>query len=176
MPDPEELPIFQPEPDKFDNENSAMQYIAKAVRRYLRDQGAKNNLLLGEREHTWEDIYDAVEDTLADLNVTTPNTSYTLVSIPKVARGLLYVGAAAYCLRSAANLQARNQNQFSDQGWSASESDKAPLYMQIAQALEADYEDKKVKWKASVNIQAAWGGVWSDELYASGYGFDGYFG
>jgi hypothetical protein len=159
------LPDYVPEPDSFEDENAAMKYMAPKVRQFLRDEADKNHLLLGQEEFTWEDIYRGVEDALQDYNVTQPSTSHKLNDAPKAIRALIYYRAAAFCLKSAANQQARNNQQYSDQGFSLAESDKAPMYLQMASQLEQYYEEKKAKYKAEVNAANTWGGIYSESVF-----------
>lgn len=175
MPTPDPLPDYDPEvsePAAFDTANAAMQHYARKVRLFMVDEKEVNQLLQ-EREFSWPSVYRAVEDALADWNSTPPFTGASLEGFPVGVRPLLYMRAAVWLLRSVTNLQARNQLSYSDQGWSVQEFDKAPVYMQIAQSLDAVYEEKKLKYKTVQNADAGWGGfdagghVWG---WGDGYG------
>jgi len=177
VPDPqEELPDYNPEesePHQFDDAQSAMHHMAKKVRAFMADEQAVNELL-GKREFSWDSIFRAVEAALYDWCSTPPVGEVKLVVFPRMARHLLYVKSAAWLLRNAANPQARNQLSYSDQGWSVQESDKAPMYMQLALTLEQQYEDKKIRFKAAQNAERMWGGVHSEYSAYDGFniGFD----
>lgn len=163
----ENLPTYHPEPDRLESDQAAAEHFAKKIRQFLQDEADKNHLLLGEREFSWEDIYRGIDDALGDFNITQPSSNYTARTLPKLLRNLIYMRAAVYCFRSAANVQARNNTQFSDQGFTVSESDKAPMYLQLAGNILQDYEQKKLEYKVQVNIDSFWGGIGSDAAYWS---------
>jgi hypothetical protein len=144
-------------------------YASYRIRNFMRDH-AQLNPLLGAREFAWEDLEDAVTDAIQDWNVTQPLSDRTLETFPVQARGLLYMRSAVYLLRIAANGQARNFLQYNDQGLGISEHDKAPMYMQLAGNLLAEYEERKAKYKAAENAESMWGGFWSDPFF-SGTGY-----
>ena len=65
----------------------------------------------------------------------------------------------------------RNQLQYSDGGISVSSSDKAPMIMQWLQMLKSSYEQKKMQYKMSLNIENALmgDGIMSDYYFLGGY-------
>lgn len=161
---PEQMPAYTPEPDSFETLQTAMEWFAKKVRSFMQDE-TEINELLGKREFSWDSIYTQVEAALSDWNTTPPVMNTTVQNFPKEARFLIYRKAAIELLRSAANPQARNNLNYSDQGWAVQESDKAPMYLQIAGGMEAMYEERKIKYKAAQNAAQMWGGMWSDAAY-----------
>ena len=112
----------------------------------------------------------AVIDALDDINNTPPFIgSYTVEGFPY--RSLLLRGSVISVLESVGLLQTRNQLQFSDGGISVGISDKAPMIMQWINMLRASFEQKKLNYKMSVNIEDAMGGhaILSDYYFLGGY-------
>src|SRR5690554_6492497 len=74
----QEAPDEPPEYDRQPSEDWDMKVFAKRTRAYARDQAEKNHLNLGDLEHDWSDIYDAVEAALADWDATPPITNHKI--------------------------------------------------------------------------------------------------
>lgn len=138
------------------------------VRQFLRDRPDDNELNFGELQSSFDDMRRAVRSALSDWNSTQPHTDHDLDQFPVDARRLLYQKTAVEVLRSAAQSEGRNQYSYSDQGFSAEENSHAPMFMQFAQQLNAEYEKKKQKYKTAANAQSYWGGTSIDERYGNG--------
>lgn len=159
------LPVGQiyQEPDRLN-----MRRATFMARQFLRDRPDDNELNFGELQSSFDDMRRAVNASLSDWNSTQPHTSHDLEQFPPEARRLLYQKTAVEVLRSAAQSEGRNQYSYSDQGFSAEENSHAPMYMQFAQQLNAEYEKKKQKYKTASNAQKYWGGTSIDERYGNG--------
>jgi hypothetical protein len=87
-----------------------------------------------------------------------PISDDTMKTIDRRAYRLIQIRAAVYLLRSAAQQQSRNNIQYSDQGFSVSESDKARDYQALAAELNQEFEMKAKNLKVSLNQESFWGG------------------
>lgn len=155
----EQMLILPIGPDLYkEPETLRIERAAFMTRQFLRDYPEENELDFGELEHSWADVKRAVRQALQDWNAKQPPSQDTLETLPEEARGLLYKRSAVELLRSAAQGQARNRYNYSDQGFQVSENDKAGLYMQLAQQINREYEQKAQKLKAALNAQTFWGG------------------
>jgi hypothetical protein len=141
-------------------------------RQFLRDYPDENELLFGELEYDWSDMKLAAQMAMNDWNQTPPVSNTDLEDFPKEVRNLLYRRIAIELIHMGTHGQARNQYNYSDQGFSVQENDKAPMYMRLAQQMEQKYEKRKKKWKMTQNMRTFWGGQHSDSFYkepGSGY-------
>mgnify|MGYP001569620394 CR=1 FL=1 len=145
------------------------------VRAKLRDYPELNRLIAG-RETSDREIAMALMEAVSDFNTTPPLIgTYTVVGFPS--QDLLINGAVIVILESAGLLQTRNHAVYNDPGVVAT-SDKGPAYMQWANLFRSTYEQKKVRLKRALNLQAAMGsaqGVSSEFLEINGY-FDDVYG
>mgnify|MGYP006421097531 CR=1 FL=1 len=162
MPDMEEPPAYDRDPEQ----EWTMEIAAKRVRKYVRDIEGKNELLMGEVEHDWEEIYDAIEDAIMAWNQTRPLTNdQTVEDIDQRAYRLIRMKSAAYLLESAAQNQARNNLNYNDHGFSVSENDKAQVYLSMARQENKKFERNAGELKKALNIESFWGGV-SGDIYS----------
>ena len=139
------------------------------LRRYLRDFPELNRLIDGQ-ETSDRMLAWSVIDALDDFNNTPPFIgNFTVGNFPY--RSLLLRGSVITVLESVGLLQTRNQLQYSDGGITVSSSDKAPLIMQWINMLKSSYEQKKVQFKMSKNIEYALTGegIMSDYYFLGGY-------
>ena len=141
-----------------------IEMMASRVRSFLRDVETENHLDLGEVKYSWKQIYDGCEAAFEDWNSTPPISSLGLDSQNKLqfdvrTYGMLVRKAVIWLLEQSVPVEIRNQIQYSDQGFSVSEHDKAQLLMQVASQMEQDYDLKKRRFKTAVNMEAPWGGV-----------------
>lgn len=158
MPEIDEPPSYDRDP----KEEWTMEVAAKKTRKYIRDIEERNELLMGEVEHDWDEIYDALEDAISAWNSIRPMTTDTMESLDRRAYRYIRMRAAAYLLKSAANKQARNQIQYNDQGFQVSENDKAQMYLSLANQERKEFEQKVPEVKKALNIESFWGGVHGD--------------
>jgi len=133
------------------------------VRQYMRDYPELNRLTQGY-ESSPRMIAWAIVDALDDWNTTPPFLGTTTIdNFPS--KHLLCRAAAISLLESIAMLQMRNHISFSDGGISVSVNDKAPMIMQWVSMLKSGYEDKKVRMKSSMNVEAAMDGIGATSEY-----------
>jgi len=148
-----------------------MNEVVAMIRLYLRDFSELNRLIDGE-ETSDRMIAWAVIDTLDDFNSTPPFLgSYGITNFPSTS--LLREGSVIKILESVGLLQTRNQMNYSDGGISVAISDKTPLLFQWIQLLRSSYEQKKMRMKASMNIEMAMegAGVFSEYFVINGIYF-----
>jgi hypothetical protein len=142
--------------------------LVQTLRGYLRDH-AHLNRLIGDEETSDRFLAWALVDALDDINNTPPPLYYGLENFPWP--GLLIRGAMVTVLESVGLLQTRNQLSYSDGGIHVSVSDKTPLLQSWINLFQSKYEQKKVQWKISQNINGSFGGggVHSEYWYISGF-------
>ncbi len=146
----------------------AFEQMAQVVREFTRDFPELNRLIAGV-ESSNRLIYWALADALEDWNTTPPLIGPAVIeNFP--AKRLLVRGAVINLLESVGLLQTRNHLTFSDGGLQVGVSDKTPLIHSWLQYFKNDYEQKKLRLKVSMNIEAAWGGgVHSEYLWTNGF-------
>ena len=129
------------------------EFIQK-IRRYLRDEPRLNRLIAGY-ESSDEDIIDALEDALDDFGHTPPFIGkFDLANPPPIS--MLKRGVVICLLESVGLINSRNSIQFNDGGVSLN-LNKTPELQAWLQLFINKYEEKKQRWKTSVNIEQAWG-------------------
>ena len=142
--------------------------LAQVVRNFMRDHPELNRLIRGV-ENSNRLIFWAIDDALEDWNTTPPLIGpVTIDNFPS--QRLLVRAATINLLESVGLLQTRNHLTFSDGGIQVGVSDKTPLIQSWLQYFKNDYEQKKLRLKVSMNIEAAWGsGVSSEYLWVNGF-------
>lgn len=139
------------------------------VRRFMRDYPDRN-ILLDDVEFTQDDINQGVEMVTSNYNAITPQTSLLPQSWPTHLQYVLLLGIAAYLLKSAAILQLRNQATYQDGDIAPiGIDDKYSLYMQMAQALKAEWDELVRQIKTQNNLEAAYGWLSSGYRNVSRY-------
>ncbi len=138
------------------------------VRDYMRDFPEFNALVVGEE--TSDGLINLCADLAADdfSNTMPPIGVFTVETHPSLY--LLLIGTVIQVLRSAGILQARNNLNYSDGGLTVATSDKAQIYLAMANALMTEYEHKKRNLKISINAGSAYGGVRSEYSFIGAYG------
>lgn len=132
----------------------------RQVRAYLSDFPYMNRLLPGE-----ESDKDKIELAI-DLSVDNFNNAewfsmgFELSNFPSLK--ILIFGAVIELLRMAGILYSRNRLNYSDGGIQVAINDKAPEYMQWAQAMERTYDRLVGNKRIALNAAACWGGVPSE--------------
>lgn len=159
--------------------DSPTQKFIRNMRLWMQDFAQLNALLDGEE---WKDYHFElfIDMALDDWSVTPPLLRrYTSIeSFPS--KFLLMLKVAVIALESAAMLYARNNLNYSDGGITVATSDKAPVYLALADRFQSQYERMKMRWLMSMNAEQAYGGVHSEYImqsWVTGYnasGFDGY--
>ena len=131
--------------------------IIAMIRSRMRDYPELNRLISGV-EHSDRDIAFAMMQVVEDWNTTPPLLDAVSVeSFPSAT--LLIDGSIVKLLQSAAILQVRNRMVYQDGQIMVTSSDKGPQYMQWANLLEQQYEQKKQRLKMAANLSGALNGT-----------------
>lgn len=118
----------------------------------------EGNLLLGEFEFGEEDLKNAMESLVSKWNETRPHVgTYTIETFPYKYNYTL--GVSAQLLRSAAIRFGRNELNYSTQGGSVDDQNKAPMYIKLAAELSGEFNEWMRSEKAAINIAAIGGYV-----------------
>lgn len=134
--------------------------LMRQLREFLRDDPTLNELIEG-KESSDGQMKQAILDALEDWNTTPPIlASVTVATHPS--RRLLVRSAAIEILVSMGIYFARNDLTYSDGGVTVADKNKAPMYAQYVQQLQADFERKKLDLKKSQNIALGFGIVPSE--------------
>lgn len=129
------------------------QFIDK-IRRFMRDNPYLNRLTDGY-ESSDDDIVDAIVDAIDDFNQTPPFiSSFNMSNPPPLS--LLKRGVVICLLESLGLLDTRNSLQYADGGLNVN-IDKTGAIQSWIQLFTNKYEEKKIRWKTSVNIENAQG-------------------
>lgn len=131
----------------------AQQRARRFLRLFLNDTPELNRLIR-THESTEEKLDLALALALDDFNATAPLIgNWTIENFPSL--WLLLYGATIQTLRSAGLLQSRNELTYSSGGVSVRIFDKTQLYQSWINAFVAEYEQKKMNYKKSLNISMA---------------------
>jgi len=129
------------------------------VRLFIKDSPQSN--YKGEAEFTTPQIERAIDFTISDFNSTPPLiTGFTKNDFPYLS--LLLLGVVSHLYKGAAIHQERNHLPASSGGVSVDDSAHANPYLQLANDLRAEYEQKKSMIKISLNMAQGWGGIGSE--------------
>ncbi len=143
------------------------------VRRFMRDYPDKN-LLLDTVDFTQEEVNQGIEMIVSSYNTITPVSNITPAGWPAGGRYLLLLGVAWYLIQSNTMLQLRNQLTYQDGDIAPiGEFDKFPLYMQLWQTMQAQWQQAATAMKTQLNYEAAYGGTGSGYRYTYGYRYGG---
>lgn len=129
------------------------------LRRRLRDAHPRANRVLEECEFSIAEIHDAIQDTIADFNLSPPDvgTRYSPADFPWVHQA--YDGISARLFRMAAVWYARNDLKVQQAGLAADDMGKADLYVALADQYEAKWTRFRTMTKRSINISNGFGTV-----------------
>ena len=140
-------------------------WIIKAdeIRGFLRDIPGQVpgtgvvNIMFDLPEFSDSDIQRAMRFTVARFNIMTPISNDTEQNINP---WLMLMGCSEFLLRSEAAHQLRNQATAQDGDVTPiGFHDKAQLYMQMADTIKAEFEEKAKAWKISRNMEACYGSL-----------------
>jgi len=133
------------------------------VSRFLRDH-PDNNILLGDVQFEEEDINDAIAFAISEFNAMAPITNYNAENFPN--DWLLLLGTTAHLLKSEAFLQIRNMATYADGDiQNIGVDDKAGPYMNLVQALQAEWQEKAQRYKQQINMESGYGYMPSGYAY-----------
>jgi hypothetical protein len=137
------------------------------VRLFTRDEPELNRLIRGYESSNRQIVW-AMCDALDDFNTTPPFTNFGLRGFPS--KSLLLRGTVISLLESVGLFQTRNQLQFSDGGIQVGINDKTPYIQSWLQLLKNSYEERKLRIKIAMNIEAAWGGgIFSEYAFVNSF-------
>ena len=128
---------------------------------FLMDRPELNTLIDGSR-FTPEMINKAVLYTIDQFNTANPptNSFYTVESFPSVS--LLLLGVCSWLLKSAAIGDAANQFNYSADGVTIQDRDKAQIFLSLGQMFAADFKETTMNLKMNMNVGQCYGGVGSE--------------
>lgn len=140
------------------------QLYVDRVRKFLGDFAASNKLD-AVQESDDQDIYDAMIDTLDEINFEyLPTSNYTFETVPSF--NLLKLGATLQILTSKGILSSRNTLTYTDSGGvTVQDMDKYGRYINYFNVLIAKYQRGVQNMKVGQNVDDAWGGVHSEYWY-----------
>lgn len=140
------------------------QLYVDRVRKFLGDF-ATSNKLDAVQESDDQDIYDAMIDTLDEINFEyLPTSNYTFETVPSF--NLLKLGATLQILTSKGILSSRNTLTYTDSGGvTVQDMDKYGRYINYFNVLIAKYQRGVQNMKVGQNVDDAWGGVHSEYWY-----------
>jgi len=125
------------------------------LREFIRDKKELNRLLQNDYENDPSQLQLALDMAVDDFNTTPPSIGgCSLESFPS--DYLLIIGATISLLESAGVLQSRNRLNYADGGLAISVSDKAEEYSNWLKMFINDYENKKIRYKQSQNLESCW--------------------
>ena len=133
------------------------------LRIFMMDRKELNTLLRGVRWDT-KDIDEAINMCVSYYNGTPPFVDYqTSTTFPYT--WLLLTGVSAHLLKSASINEASNQLNYSADGVSVQDKDKAEIFSRIGGAMWDEFKSKVQDIKISVNVSLAFGSSPSELSY-----------
>ena len=133
------------------------------IRIFCMDRKELNPLLRGVRWSS-EDIDQAIQRVVDYFNETPPySISFVISNFPY--RYSLLLGVAGHLLRSASINEASNQLNYSADGVTVQDKDKAEIFMRIGNAYWEEFKDKVNTIKITANISNAFGSTPSELDY-----------
>lgn len=134
---------------------------AQEIREYLQDY-PEQNLLLDKSEFSDTFIELCMDLATSEYNQIPPIAIKAILSnFPN--KGLLLYGTCYFMFQGRAALAARNNLTYSDGGLQIPVEEKFELYSQLAANFGQLFREATQRYKASANMEAGWGHVFSDE-------------
>ena len=135
------------------------------VRIFLMDKKELNPLLRGVR---WDsnDIDGAVQRCVDFWNETPPLINYQTASTFPY-RYTLLIGVAGHLLKSASINEASNQLQYTADGITVQDKDKAEIFAKLGTSFWDEFKDKVNNMKIAQNIGSAFGDSPSELIYVA---------
>jgi len=136
--------------------NNSLELLITGTRSILNDYAARNKLLGQIEEYTDEDICNAVDLTLQEINYgDVYHTSYTLDSIMRSNPFLMRLGVAKNAMFSRMMGKTRNAMPYSDGAGYVDKEGNLAAYQSMYAQLAQKYEDMRIRYKASLNVHKA---------------------
>lgn len=126
------------------------------VRDFLMDRCPEDNRLLMAEQFTDDQIINAMVHPIEEWNDTAPCIgTFTTVTFPWNRPHLL--GTASWLMQTAAINQIRNNATYQAGNTTVNDSDKGPVFLQIADKLGGEWKAWLVAKKRELNIRQGWG-------------------
>lgn len=140
----------------------------KEIRIFLMDKPELNPLIGGLKFDDIE-IEQACINVIDHFNASIPQTgnNYSIENFPS--RYILLTGVAGYLMRSASINEAVNQFDYSVEGVSVQDKNKAPLFQQIGNQMWEEYKEMAKNLKTSINVAGLFGSFHSEYNWRGGY-------
>jgi hypothetical protein len=136
-----------------------------SIRLFLMDKKELNPLLRGVRWSA-EDIDQAIQRCVDYYNETAPFVSeFSPDTFPY--RYTLLMGVSGHLLKSASINEANNQLNYSADGVTIQDKDKAEIFAKLGSLLWEEFKDKITTIKISANVSLAFGGMPSELSYVA---------
>lgn len=131
------------------------------IRRFLLDKPAANTLIDGVKWND-EDIDKACLDVIDAYNTIPPPIGFVSCVEQFPLRYLLLIGVSGHLLRGAAVSEAINQLDYSAEGVSVSDRNKAQLFTELGNGFWKEFLDMSKQIKISQNVNALLGSIGSE--------------
>ena len=130
--------------------------LIRGTRALLNDYSARNKLLGSKEEYTDDDIRNAVDITIDEINHGDVfQTSYTVDSIMRSNPYLMKLGTAKNALFSKMLEKARNALPYSDGAGYVDKEGNLNAYQSMYTQISQKYEETRIRFKAHLNIKNA---------------------
>lgn len=133
---------------------------AEEVREFISDY-PERNLLLDEQEFSNTFIELCMDLGVSEYNVISPRTGYDRSNFPS--KSLLLLGTLWQMYLGRSAMMARNNLTYTDGGLQIPVEEKYELYKNLSDNFRAQFMEAAMRLKVSINMEAGWGEVRSDE-------------
>ncbi|KKN98577.1 hypothetical protein LCGC14_0146890 [marine sediment metagenome] len=148
---------------------TTIEAFTEEVRRYLRDYPELNRLIKGE-EHKDIDIAISMKDAAGDYNMTPPFIGDLQPNkIPTRYLTNFKLGTIIHLLQSVTLLNIRNRLTYNDGGVHVGIFDKQPDIQNWIGMIKPQYMKTLDRYKVSLNLEQAYGGVHSEYYIINNY-------
>lgn len=136
--------------------DNALELLITGTRALLNDYAARNKLLGQVEEYSNEDICNAVDLTLQEINYADVyHTSYTVDSIMRSNPYLMRLGVAKNAMFSRMTEKTRNSMPYSDGAGYVDKEGNLAAYQSMYSQIAQKFEDTRVRYKAYLNVHNA---------------------
>ena len=130
--------------------------LVNGTRQILNDYAARNKLLGKQLEYTDDDIKNAINLTLDEINYGDIfHTSYTLESIMRLNPYLIKIGTAKNAMYSKMTEKTRNSMPYTDGAGYVDKEGNLPAYQTMYSQIAQKFEETRVRYKAHLNVRNA---------------------
>lgn len=128
---------------------ATLDWYVRRVRRQLDDHDPERLNPVDGYQEKWtdDDLMQAVEDALLEINDTPPETAHTVESFSWTS--VLVKGAVIAALRQAAIRDTKNRLSTNDAGLTVASGDNASMYLTLVQHLMPEYQRLVLKIKGT---------------------------